>query len=111
MPVPGADPVPGIGVKEPDPNRLPDEEPVPNPDENPDPPQQAIHTCARRSGGCSATECNSFVQVRSTAFWCGSRASSFGMASRGTSHESRTTKNTKGAFYSFRGCAVNRGLQ
>ncbi|WEZ83528.1 hypothetical protein P6U16_01330 [Rhizobium sp. 32-5/1] len=46
MPVPGADPVPGIGeplpmpVKEPEPDHLPDEEPLPNPDENPEPPLQ-----------------------------------------------------------------------
>ena len=45
MPVPCADQVPAIGdpppvpVKEPEPDRLPDEQPVPNPDENTDPRQ------------------------------------------------------------------------
>lgn len=43
-----ADPLPGpippieqpVPVKEPEPDRLSDEEPLPNPDENPEPPQR-----------------------------------------------------------------------
>ena len=40
-PIPGGPPIgqPDPPIKEPDPDRLPDEEPVPNPDETPDPPQ------------------------------------------------------------------------
>jgi hypothetical protein len=55
MPVPGADPIPGIGepppapVSEPEPDRLPDEKPIPNPDENPQPPQQAHAVAYERS--------------------------------------------------------------
>ncbi|MBO9097339.1 MULTISPECIES: hypothetical protein [Rhizobium] len=38
MPAPGWTPVPPIG--EPEPDTLPDEVPLPNPDENDDPPMQ-----------------------------------------------------------------------
>ncbi|MDL2402835.1 hypothetical protein [Rhizobium mayense] len=46
-PIPEKPPMPGPGwtpeppIKEPDPDRLPDEMPVPNPDENEDPPKHA----------------------------------------------------------------------
>ncbi len=66
VPVPGADPIPGIGepppvpVSEPEPDRLPDEQPIPNPDENPRPPQQAHASAYEQSPTwgmlCSASD-------------------------------------------------------
>ncbi|PZM11945.1 hypothetical protein [Rhizobium tubonense] len=40
MPAPGW--TPNVPIKEPEPDTLPDEAPLPNPDENDEPPQQVL---------------------------------------------------------------------
>lgn len=51
--IPGNDPAPPIPplgdppIKEPPPKRLPDEEPLPNPDENPEQPKRLIKDWAK----------------------------------------------------------------
>ena len=55
-PIPETPPMPGPvwtpepPIEEPDPDRLPDEIPVPNPDENEEPPKHAEITCLKLTG-------------------------------------------------------------
>jgi len=61
MPVPGADKVPVIGdppsvpVKAPEPDWLPDEQPVPNPTKTLTRSDTLAHMCTRLTGACFAT--------------------------------------------------------
>ena len=50
VPPPGPTPFPPKPVREPDPDGLPDEVPLPNPDEHDAPPQQAGRVICRLSG-------------------------------------------------------------
>jgi hypothetical protein len=50
-PVPEPGWIPRPPVEEPDPDRLPDEIPVPNPDENNEPPKHACYATSSENGG------------------------------------------------------------